>query len=203
RLLPSAPVDGLLSQDAETFDFAEIDLSGENFLSAEEILKATYRVLKQHTFCIVWFSASGMALEPLFQQALKAGFSGTRAPAIWLRADILATDPNYLLGEAYEPFLVLHKGIPALGRPGRLNTFSFPLEPLEERLHPSQRPQALMEEILKTFTPERAKIMVPLAGPGMTLLAATCSKRYAVGFSTSETCQVAYRKLIDRAFPLG
>jgi site-specific DNA-methyltransferase (adenine-specific)/modification methylase len=64
------------------------------------------------------------------------------------------------------------------------------------RYHPTQKPVALMEYLIKTYTDQNDLILDPFMGSGTTLVAAKKLKRRAVGIELSEQyCQIAVNRL--------
>jgi site-specific DNA-methyltransferase (adenine-specific) len=62
--------------------------------------------------------------------------------------------------------------------------------------HPTQKPVALMEYLVKTYTDQNDLILDPFMGSGTTLVAAKKLKRRAVGIELSEQyCQIAVNRL--------
>ena len=69
--------------------------------------------------------------------------------------------------------------------------------------HPTEKPQALMSELLSDFTKSGETILDPFAGIGTTLVAAKRLGRKAIGIELSaQYCEVAARRLSQGALPL-
>ena len=62
------------------------------------------------------------------------------------------------------------------------NALPFPRDNETPKIHPTQKPLALMERLIETFTDEGDIVIDPLAGSGVTLLAAQNLNRKAYGF---------------------
>jgi site-specific DNA-methyltransferase (adenine-specific) len=70
-------------------------------------------------------------------------------------------------------------------------------------LHPTQKPVALMEYLIRTYTNEGDLILDNTMGSGTTLLAAMNTGRKAIGIELSkEYCEVAVRRLESAKLPL-
>ena len=78
------------------------------------------------------------------------------------------------------------KGNPNLAKPGSTNQFVFPPVPHQQKIHPTERPTELIEDILQTFVRPDSQVLVPFLGSGKTLLAAHRSNMSAFGFELSE-----------------
>ena len=64
--------------------------------------------------------------------------------------------------------------------------FEFkPVAP-QHKIHPTERPLELMQEILKTFTYPGARICIPFMGSGVTLRAAYKQKSVGFGWDLDE-----------------
>ncbi len=148
-------------------------------------MKESFRVLKEGGVIICWF-----APEPWFEQVYKsmrrAGFKTRRIPALWMKGGGQTMAPNIYLANSYEMFFYGFKGSGELVKKGRSNIFQFaPVSP-SKKIHPTERPIELMEEILNTFTEPDSKILVPYAGSGNTILAADNAKMTAFGFDLTK-----------------
>jgi len=55
---------------------------------------------------------------------------------------------------------------------GRLNVFGYAGLTPSQKIHPTERPIALIEDILKTLAPPGTKVLVPFLGSGATIRAA-------------------------------
>jgi DNA modification methylase len=69
--------------------------------------------------------------------------------------------------------------------------------------HPSQKPQALLRELLSTFSLVRQVVLDPFCGSGSTLLAAKRLGRRAIGIEIEERyCEIAAKRLQQEVLPL-
>ena len=68
----------------------------------------------------------------------------------------------------------------------------------EVRIHPTQKPLALMEALVELVTTEEQVVIDPFAGSGTTLVAALKLKRSFIGFeNNSDFYEAALRRLSD------
>ena len=145
----------------------------------EEISKQIYRVLYPNAFCVWWHGPtwSSMVLGTL----LNVGFKVDIIPAIWYKpGGGFTNSPNTKLARSYEPFFVCTKGEPMLRARGRSNVYAIPGVPPSQRIHATERPVELIQEILRTFAYPQARVIVPFLGSGNTLIA--CYKEGMTGF---------------------
>jgi len=52
----------------------------------------------------------------------------------------------------------------------------------EKKIHPTERPIEMIQEVLQTFTQANSRVFVPFLGSGNTLLAANNAQMNAFGF---------------------
>jgi site-specific DNA-methyltransferase (adenine-specific) len=65
------------------------------------------------------------------------------------------------------------------------------------KVHPTQKPVALLEKIIELFTDVDDVVIDPVAGSGTTLLAAKNMGRRAYGFElVKEYCEAFYNKIL-------
>lgn len=133
----------------------------------DELFPHLYRVLKPDRFCAFWFRA--WSSEYMAAKAEKFGFNlqFTRTPCIWYKPDKVADQnrvPEKQLIEAYEMFYLLRKGDPIFHEKFTHNVFAFDRVPLGSIIHPTEKPVALCEAILKLCTVPGEHILDPTAG---------------------------------------
>lgn len=74
--------------------------------------------------------------------------------------------------------------------------FQEPGYPKEKRVHPTQKPTALMIWVIKNYTKDNRIIIDPFAGSGTTGVACVSLKRDFVGFDTDpEYCKIANERI--------
>lgn len=135
----------------------------------EKTASEVYRLLKPNAFAIFWY---GMTWHPEVMGILrKVGFGVPDIPAIWYKGEAGQTaSPDTTLGSCYEPFFLARKGQPKLAKPGRGNVFNYP--GLQKKVHPTEKPMPLMEEILRVCLYPGSNMIIPFLGSGVTLRAA-------------------------------
>ena len=81
--------------------------------------------------------------------------------------------------------LILYKDkLPKFNNEGRMifNCFDWPRDTMTPKVHPTQKPVPLLEELIRIFTDENDVVIDPCAGSGSTLRAAAQMNRRAYGF---------------------
>ena len=165
-----------------------------------KVLKECFRVVKDGGWLIWWF-----AYEPWFevsyQEILRAGFRGLRTPAVWIKPTGHTSHPATQMASAHEPFFYARKGSSELIRMGRPNYYKFkPVAP-DSKIHPTEKPVELMEDIYLTFASPGARILIPFAGSGNGILAAYNVHMTAFGYDLSKAYRDGFVVRADRSVP--
>lgn len=155
------------------------------------VLAECYRIMAPDSWLILWYATEPWA-ESVYQWAVGAGFVGRRLGGYWTKATGQTKQPDVYLASAVEPFYYLAKGKPVIAKPGRTNNFAFRPVPPASKIHPTERPVELVQEILTTFVDVGSRIVVPFAGSGNTLLACANLGMDGTGFELSKEYQNSY-----------
>lgn len=148
------------------------------------------RLLYDDGWLLFWFAAHRWYI-PVLKTLEKHGFT-CRQPAVWAKPNGATQRPDQMLASAWEPFFYGRKGNAILFKQGRSNVFSYTQIAPVKKTHPTERPIQMMQDILECFAPPSARIVVPFAGSGNTLLAANNLGMTAVGFDLSTEYKNAY-----------
>ena len=158
------------------------------------IAKESYRVLKDNSWMIFWYSLEDWHKET--REILEEeGFKVCPMPAVWLHDSNYTAAPAYRLGQRTECFFYARKGDVRLGVPGHGQTFVARTARKNERFHLAEKPIELYEEILQTFLGKGsrvASIITGFAGSGNFILAADNLKHNAIGFDLSKAFKDSY-----------
>lgn len=135
-----------------------------------QLARELFRVASPNCWLVFWFGPTwhGDVLGSLRE----AGWIVDDIPCIWVKAQGQTLQPELYLGRAYEPFFMARKGRPLIMLHGRLNVFSYAGLTPTQKIHPTERPVALIEDILKTLAPPGTKVLSPFLGSGATIRAA-------------------------------
>jgi len=205
--------------DAEVADFAEVDppygvdLDKRKSRNADDrpmeeyqewsegsypaLFKQTatlvYTSLKPNAFAVFWY---GMSWHTEVMEILRSsGFTIPDIPAVWTKGEGGQTaSPDTTLGSCYEPFFLARKGQPKLAKPGRGNVFNFP--GLQKKVHPTEKPIALLEDIIRTICFPGSFVLVPFLGSGVTLRAAYKLGHTGLGWDLSQEHKNGFLKRV-------
>jgi ParB/RepB/Spo0J family partition protein len=154
----------------------------------ETVATQCYELMSEHSFMVWWFGPQWYA--EVLASLRKVGFKVGDIPAIWTKGSAGQTaSPDTMLGSSYEPFFIARKGMPKLRQPGRSNVFHFePVAP-QNKIHPTERPLALMREIMETFCWPKSNVCVPFMGSGVTVRAVYLNQSMGFGWDLDELCK--------------
>lgn len=169
----------------------------------EKMAKEVFRILKKDTFAVFWFGPTWH--RETLDVLREVGFSVPDIPPIWNKGAVGQTaSPDTNFGSCYEPFWLARKGHPKLAKPGRGNTFDFtPLSPLK-KIHATEKPLELLQEIISTICTPGCAILVPFLGSGVSLRAAYSLGHTGWGYDLSEENKKLFlKKVYDDAQKSG
>ena len=166
----------------------------------EKLFQECYRVMFPSSWLICWHA---IQYYPMIKSLLEeTGFKVEKMPAIWTKNGPGQThNPEMRLGSSYEPFLYAKKGNPIIYQAGRSNVFNFKTIHSEHKVHPTERPIEMIEEVLKTFCAPGQRVLVPFLGSGNTLLAAANYGMTGFGFDLSEEYRNSFMAKVQHGEP--
>lgn len=138
--------------------------AGSNFGSVR------FQPMKEHESVLV-FSPQTSYYSPIMQERAESGKARVKTPVKY------ETET-----EVYGTFKSLTVKRPDLRFPSSVQTFNR-----ERGLHPTQKPVALLEYLIKTYTPKGGKVLDPVMGSGTTLVACHNAGRDGVGIEIDST----------------
>lgn len=149
-----------------------------------KLIPEFYRILAPNSFIVFWFAYDYFSF--IYEELSKAGFKGNPVPAFWIKPSGQTMQPESYLANSVEPFFYMRKGKPKLQTPGKTNKFEFsPVSP-KRKIHPTERPVEMIEDILKTFIKPNQRVFVPFLGSGNTLIAAHNLSMFSMGADLDE-----------------
>lgn len=159
-----------------------------NEIQFSEWLPEVYRVLKQNTHCYIMVNARN--LKDLQTEAEKVGFVFQNL-LVWKKGN---ATPNKYYMQQLEFILMLRKGAAKnINDMGTTNCLSTP-NIIGKKVHPTEKPIALMDIMIRNSTNDGDIVLDPFAGSGSTLLAAKIANRRYIGFEIDPI----YYEIADR-----
>ena len=142
------------------------------------------------------------SLEQLGAYRKVAGEAWVRG-GFWRRPDGCPQFTGDRPGQPGEGLAILHrKGKKAWNGGGHHAYWEYGIERVD-RVHPTQKPEALMCQLVMQFTNPGETILDPFMGSGTTLVAAKRLGRKAIGIELEEKyCEIAAKRLAQGALPL-
>lgn len=179
------------TKGTSTMEYNEVDAAVyPEFLA--NVFKEAFRVLKQGGWLICWFGQDPW-YEIVKQGLRDSGFNLATIPGAWIKNVGQTMNPALRMINTYELFFYASKGKGELATQGHYNTFQFKNVHPSRRVHPTERPVELIQELLTVFAHPGDTVLCPFLGSGNTILAAanlnmTCfgydlSKPYKDGFT--------------------
>jgi ParB/RepB/Spo0J family partition protein len=154
----------------------------EKFITAT--MQECSRVLAPGGWVICWHAFQWSAAT--FNAMQDIGLTVNPIPGFWIKVTGQTNQPERRLASTVEPF---YYGTISghIIKQGRNNSFHYKSAPPTEKIHPTERPIEMMQEIISTFVHPGAFLFCPFLGSGNTLLAGSnVGMGNAFGFDLDE-----------------
>lgn len=168
-----------------TADYNEVsEIDYPKFM--KDTLREAYRILKDNGWLVLWFGPEPW-FEDMYNWAIEAGFLGNRLAGVWVKGYGQTQHPSIYMANSYETFFYFRKSPDSeLNKPGRANTFIYkPISPTL-KIHPTERPIELTEDMFSTFVSKGTIICSTFLGSGNSLLSANNLECKAYGWDLTE-----------------
>lgn len=182
--------------DMQMDGYNEIDLN--HYLPfMDGVLKECQRVLKDTGWLILWFGPDPW-FEPMASLLKRNQFLFNKLPGLWVKkteekaAQAQSMMPSLYLANAYEMFFYARKGGSVIYKRGKQNVFLNSQVPTQRKIHPTERPIELVQELLSTFAAPGSCVLVPFLGSGNTLLAAANLNMKGFGYELTQSYKDAF-----------
>lgn len=171
------------------------EIPGDEYVAfLEKVAAEVFRLLKPNSFAVFWYGMSWH--NETLSTLRKVGFGVPDIPAVWTKGNVGQTaQPDTTLGSCYEPFFLCRKGKPKLVIPGRGNVFAFSTVTPSRKIHATEKPIELLDEILRICCWPGSAILIPFLGSGVTLRAAYKGGHTGWGYDLDEENK---RKFLQR-----
>ncbi len=136
-----------------------------------EWLTEIHRLMAPNSHLWVFF---GVEWYPFVAQHLyDKGFKYDKIPYIWFKqgSSGQTNNPNYYAGRVYETFMFAWKGEQTLARRGLPNVIEAPVIPSQDKIHETEKPLLLLDNILRRSYWPGACVLDPMYGSGSTFRA--------------------------------
>jgi len=130
-----------------------------------------YRLMATNGHLWVFF---GIEWYPFIAQTLdNLNFKYDKIPYIWFKqgSSGQTNNPNYYAGRVYETFMFAWKGEQTLARRGLPNVIEAPVIPSTDKIHETEKPLLLLDNILRRSYWPGACVLDPMFGSGSTFRA--------------------------------
>ena len=187
---------GVLSRGNKRNDFANIVRDGKMFrnneLSFSDWLPNLYRVLKPQTHCYIMVNDKN--IHAMLNACESIGFKFVNM-LVWKKNNCT---PNKFYMKNIEFILMLRKGAARnINNMGSTQFLEFPNK-LGNKLHPTEKPVALMAVLVGNSTDAGDVVLDPFMGSGTTAIACINTDRNFIGFEIDkEYHKVAMDRMIE------
>ena len=195
----------------------ESNLAGKQFFDTDknfrvpEFMHFASRMLRKEPKergqapCMIVFCAFDQ--QPMIiDQAKKAGFKNYINLVFRKRTSPQVLKANMrVVGNAEYALILYRDKLPKFNNRGRMvmNIMDWPRDPNTPKVHPTQKPVPLLEQLIELFTDSGDVVIDPCAGSGSTLVAAENLNRRAYGFEIKKEFCDAYETRMRRAVTVG
>lgn len=186
---------GGLTSTTDHLNYNEVDASDYcHFL--DRTLQEAQHLLAPDGWLIFWFSPYPW-YDAVYSRLEKYNLHPSRMPGCWCKTHSSTMQPDKVLASSYELFFYCHGRNATIKKMGRANRFDFPRVHSNKRIHPTERPIELIEELIDTFVQPGKNALVPFAGSGNTILACANKGLKVKGFDLSEEYRDGFIRRVE------
>uniref|UniRef100_A0A6M3JFA6 Putative methyltransferase n=1 Tax=viral metagenome TaxID=1070528 RepID=A0A6M3JFA6_9ZZZZ len=180
-----------------TDNYNEVDVTTyDQFLI--NTLTECKRVMTSASWMVIWHAKQWRWTIQSILASLELEFD----EGLWYKGPVGQTNtPALHLASSFEPFMYVRKGSPSIIRQGRSNVFHYKPVFGGNKIHPTERPIEMIQDMIQTFCWEGARILVPFLGSGNTILAASNLGMIAFGFDLGQTYKDAFTVRVAEGRP--
>lgn len=190
--MPARSVDFILTDPPYLVRYQSRDgrriINDDNGNWLEPAAREMFRVLKPDSLCVSFY---GWTQTDRFMSAWRA--AGFRIVGHMVFRKKYASASRFV-SYTHESAYVLAKGQPALPENPPADVIDFPYT--GNKLHPTQKPVAILKPLIEAFCPQGGLVLDPFCGSGSTLVAACETGRDYVGIELDRSYhRIAARRL--------
>ena len=158
------------------------------------IAKEAYRVLIPDSHAYFWFDIK--AHSKILRLLSEAGFTVEAIPLIWAKPGPgQVNHPDSRWGSGYEACFFCRKGTRSLLKQGQSNILTYDPVPPKKKIHPVEKPVALLRQLIETSTAPGETVVDFFGGSGSTAEAALQTGR---DFLVIEKDEAYYAGILER-----
>jgi len=129
--------------------------------------KEAFRLLREDAHAYFWFDIKAHA--KVLKLLQDAGFTVDPIPLIWVKPGPGQTNhPDSRWGTAYEACFFCRKGSRAMLKQGQGNVLAYDPVPGNRKIHPTEKPVALLRQLIETSTVQGEVVLDMFGGSGST-----------------------------------
>jgi ParB/RepB/Spo0J family partition protein len=167
-----------------------------------KVIRECYRVMSANSWIVIWHAKEWYNTIQEIVSAIPELAANDSTIGIWYKGAVGQTNsPNIYLASCYEPFIYIRKGSPSIVRQGRSNVFAYKPVPSAKKIHPTERPVELIQDVMQTFCWDGARCMVPFLGSGNSILAASNLGMTAFGWDLAQDHKNGYIVHVSESRP--
>lgn len=156
--------------------------------------REAYRLLQSNTHAYFFFDIK--AYSSVLKLLQDAGFTVDPIPLIWIKnMSGQVNHPDSRWGSAYEAVFFCRKGLRALLKQGQSNVLKHDVVPSGKKIHPTEKPTALLRQLIESSTVAGEVILDMFGGSGSTAEAALQTGR---NFITIEKDPAYHQGILER-----
>lgn len=149
----------------------------------DQVFTLAGKLLKPDGHAYVFFHMT--RYEETFRMLRNQFGTCEETPLIWAKNTPAIGDPNVMWVYSYEPCFWINRGRKMV-KPQAFNVLRYDTIPPSQKVHPTQKPPALLRHILSASCVPGETVLDPFAGSGSTLIAAAQLGLHFVGIEREE-----------------
>lgn len=146
--------------------------------SVKKLIRIAERVLTPKGWVLIW---TPIERSFIFEELVKSNFIENPIPIVWDRSKFHTRSPKKRLGNGYEIAYYARRSTETRLNKYRSNVFNVKTPDRSTRIHPTEKPVELYEELMDAFIPRGSQCWSTFAGSGNMILAGVNTQRHVIG----------------------